>query len=124
MKPILTISAFICLIAFGQEAENTAFKQLSKDSIIKESAIQGNKGDSILQQVRENIERQQNIVPNNAPPDVAPKSKLNPYSEFMVPYDSTQHLNPKLSLIIVSGFLLFVIYVVYRVRRSLKDDED
>lgn len=46
------------------------------------------------------------------------------YSEFGRPYDSTQHFNPRLAAIIAGTFGLFVLYIIYRVRKALKRDKE
>lgn len=46
------------------------------------------------------------------------------YGENGKPYNSTQHFSPLLAAIISCSFLLFVLYIAIRVRKSLKRDEN
>ncbi|MDG1333515.1 MAG: hypothetical protein P8P74_14360 [Crocinitomicaceae bacterium] len=38
-------------------------------------------------------------------------------------YDSQQNINPKVAGLITVSFLAFIIYIIFRVRRSLRKDE-
>jgi hypothetical protein len=44
------------------------------------------------------------------------------YGEYGEPYNSTQHFSPLLAAIITCSFLLFVLYIAIRVRKSLRRD--
>jgi hypothetical protein len=45
-------------------------------------------------------------------------------SRNAAPYDSTTGIDPKVALILCICAILFFIYVAFRVRRALKDDEN
>lgn len=48
---------------------------------------------------------------------------LNPgKGTFGTPHDSISGVPPKAAMIVAVGFLLFIFYVAYRVRKSMKED--
>lgn len=57
----------------------------------------------------------------------APRIKWSPqpfgYGDYGTPYNSVQHFNPKLAGIISISFLAFILYIILRVRRSIRKDK-
>ena len=52
------------------------------------------------------------------------QTTLNPRKgTFSVPHDSVSGVPPTAAMIVTAGFLIFVVYVILRVRKSIKDDE-
>lgn len=52
-----------------------------------------------------------------------PKGYLAGGSKYLAPYSSVEHVNGDLAFIITAIFLIFIAYVIYRVRKQMKEDE-
>ena len=68
------------------------------------------------------IERDRTSVPQDRV--LPPPPGVGAYTEFGTPYNSIGHLTPRLVAIIACGFLLFILYVGFRVWRSLKREKE